>query len=157
MADTPETVTQGSILPEEIQDLQRKTPAMMNRLKEIANRESRSAGAPTPFLEDATANHASGFRERLAKLIQEFDVTLDSEHEVGLVTFGTTVLHLKDIGFWDPSLISFDVRDDDGQPAQLIQHVSQINLLLTKVDRRNLDEPKRQIGFHVGLAHDGEV
>ncbi len=95
-------------------------------------------------------NFASEFHKRIAKLIQEFDANLDQEHEVGvkLVNFGQTIVfHLENMGFWNPSLISFKGFTDQGEPVELIQHVSQISILLTKVKCIDISQPKRQIGF----------
>lgn len=93
-------------------------------------------------------NSAESFRERLVSWINDFDKELDSEHEVGvrLVNFGQTVtFHLEKIGHWNPSLISFSGFNDSGEPVELIQHVSQISILLMKVKRRDITKPR--IGF----------
>lgn len=95
-------------------------------------------------------NLASEFKKRLIKWVNEFDASLDSEHEVGarLVSFGQTVtIHLLDIGYWNPSLIVFRGTRENGEPAELIQHVSQISVLLVKVKRLDPTTPKRPIGF----------
>jgi hypothetical protein len=96
------------------------------------------------------ANFASEFHKRLVKWINDFDSTLDQEHEVGvrLVSFGQTVVfHLDDMSYWNPSLISFQGTTEDGQPVELIQHVSQISILLMKLKRPDPTKPKRKIGF----------
>jgi hypothetical protein len=96
------------------------------------------------------ANLASQFRERLAKWITEFDATLDQEHEVGvrLVTFGQTVVfHLESLGYSNPSLILFRGHLEDGSPVELIQHVSQISVLLMKLPREDPSKPKQPVGF----------
>jgi uncharacterized protein DUF6173 len=106
---------------------------------------------PSPFVTSVEANYASEFHKRLAKWINDFNESLDNEHEVGvkLVTFGQAVVfHLEDIGYWNPSLISFKGKTEEGNPVELIQHVTQISVLLTKLPRDNPDEPKRPIGFH---------
>lgn len=95
-------------------------------------------------------NLASEFCERLIKMVNEFNAGLDTEHEVGmrLVSFGQTIaFHVEDIGYWNPSLIRFYGRTDNGDPVELIQHVSQISFLLMKVKRLDPTKPKRQIGF----------
>lgn len=95
-------------------------------------------------------NLASEFHKRLIEWIQKFDEDLDQEHEVGvrLVSFGQTVtFHLEHIGYWDPSLISFSGFTDTGDPVELIQHVSQISILLLKMKRKDPEKPKRTIGF----------
>lgn len=106
----------------------------------------------TPKIEVPTnPNLASEFHKRLVEWINDFDAELDAEHEVGvrLVTFGQAVVfHLEDMGYWNPSLISFSGFTDDGNPVELIQHVSQISILLTKLPRKDTTAPKKKIGFH---------
>lgn len=96
------------------------------------------------------ANYASQFYEHLANWISDFDSKLDNEHEVGvrLVNFGQTVVFsLEYMRYCDPSLISFIGRTQEGQPVELIQNVSQINILLMKLPREYPAEPKKPIGF----------
>ena len=103
------------------------------------------------FVKNAEQGIASEFHKRLVKWITEFDNSLDNDHEVAvrLVSFGQTlVFHLQGMGYWNPFLISFWGVTDDGQDVQLIQHVNQISILLLKVPRKDLDKPKRPIGFH---------
>jgi len=105
---------------------------------------------PNPPIENAKDNYASAFYERLAKMIEEFDESLDDAHEVGvrLVSFGQTVVfHLEDMGYYNPSLITFRGHTENGDPVELIQHVSQISILLTKLPRQDSDEPKEPFGF----------
>lgn len=95
-------------------------------------------------------NLASEFYSRLVEMIKDFDETLDLEHEVGmrLVSYGQTVqFHIEDLGYYNPSLIRFYGRMEDGSRVELIQHVSQISFLLIAVKRLNPEEPKRSIGF----------
>lgn len=100
---------------------------------------------------EAQANYASEFYARLVTRITEFNEALDDDHEVGvkLVKFGgsSMVFHLSDLGYYNPSLITFYGVTEDGNPVELIQHVSQISVLLTKLPRLP-NEPKRVIGFH---------
>lgn len=96
-------------------------------------------------------NHASEFYKRLVEMINDFDEDLDLEHEVGmrLVSYGQTVqFHIEDLGYYNPSLIRFYGRMEDGSRVELIQHVSQISFLLIAVKRLNPEEPKRPIGFN---------
>jgi hypothetical protein len=109
-------------------------------------------GIKNPLVETAHSNLASEFHSRLAGWINDFDAGLDQEHEVGvrLVSFGQTVVfHLHSMGYWNPSLISFSGLTDDGNPVELIQHVTQISILLMKVPRKDLSKPKQPIGFGV--------
>jgi hypothetical protein len=104
----------------------------------------------SPLVVAAEANYASEFHKRLTEWINNFDAALDEAHEVGvrLVSFGQTlVFHLHNIGYWNPSLICFTGVTEDGSPVELIQHVSQISVLLMKLPRKDPSKPKRPIGF----------
>ena len=95
-------------------------------------------------------NLADEFHRRLIEWINDFHRSLDEEHEVGarLVSFGQAVtFHIDDIGYWNPSLISFQGRTESGESVELIQHVSQISILLVALKRENINQPKRPIGF----------
>jgi Family of unknown function (DUF6173) len=62
-------------------------------------------------------NLASEFYKKLIKLIDDFDRNLDQNHEVGvkLVSFGPAlVFHLKGLGYWNPSLITFSGFTEQG-------------------------------------------
>jgi hypothetical protein len=93
-------------------------------------------------------NLASEFYKKIVKHIQDFDDSLDDAFEVGirLVSFGQTVVfHVEELGYWNPSLIIFYGKTNEDEPVELIQHVSQISILLIKLPRKNPDKPK--IGF----------
>ena len=112
--------------------------------------------ARNPLIVNAEDNFASEFHKRLVKWINDFDATLDEQHEVGvrLVSFGQSIsFHLENLGYSNPSLISFSGTMDSGAPVELIQHVSQISILLMKLPRREPDTPKKPIGFR---ACDGD-
>jgi hypothetical protein len=105
-----------------------------------------------PIFQNIEENMAGTFYKRLKKWIESFDSQLEQEQEVGiqLVNFGQTVVfHLEDMRYWDPSMISFKGKIENGQPVELIQHVSQISILLTSLTRKNPDEPKKPIGFQI--------
>ena len=103
------------------------------------------------MVEALADNLASEFCRKLYSSIQQFDEQLDNTLEVGmrLVAFGQAVtFSVSRLGYTDPSLIHFYGRLDNGQPVELVQHVSQISFLLTAVPRLNPDKPKTLIGFH---------
>lgn len=112
---------------------------------------------PNPLIANVNSNHASEFHKRLTRWINDFDSALDQEHEVGvrLVSFGQSVtFHLESLGYWNPSLILFRGTLEAGEPVELIQHVSQISVLLMKVKRRDPGAPKRKIGFNLESDHE---
>lgn len=95
-------------------------------------------------------NAASDFCEKLVARMNEFDKTLDQEHQVAmrLVSFGQDItFHVTHLGYSNPSLISFYGVLDDGTAVELVQHVSQISFLMMAVERLDPDEPKKPIGF----------
>lgn len=95
-------------------------------------------------------NLADAFHERLIKMINDFDSKLDQSQEVGmrLVSFGQAItFHVQDIGYWNPSIIRFYGKLEDGSPVELIQHVTQLSFLLMAVKRQDTNKPKRPIGF----------
>lgn len=86
--------------------------------------------------------------EILKRYIQDFEATLDKDHEVGLMLthFGQSVtMVVEEIGYEESVLMVFR-GTVNGTPATLIQHVSQLNFLLTSVPCEP-DVPKRKIGF----------
>ncbi|PYG88235.1 hypothetical protein LY28_01575 [Ruminiclostridium sufflavum DSM 19573] len=98
----------------------------------------------------AQQNFASEFCKKLYAEINEFDSNLDTENEVAarLVSFGETVqFGIESIGFSDPSLIIFSGHTEDGTHIQLVQHVSQISVLLLAAKRPEPEKPKFPIGF----------
>lgn len=89
--------------------------------------------------------------EIIKKYIVDFEKSLDQEHEVGLLltSFGTTVMmQVTEIGYEGSVLMIFKGYVD-GREATLIQHISQINFLLTSMKRPEPEKPKVQIGFVV--------
>lgn len=86
--------------------------------------------------------------EILKKYIEEFQNSLDSEHEVGmlLTNFGQNILlKVTYISFEPPVLMIFKGYVNNKE-STLVQHVNQLNFLLTSVDKEP-DRPKRRIGF----------
>ena len=111
---------------------------------------ARQESLKTPSDYYAEGNYASEFYNQLIKWISAFDAQLDSEHEVGvrLVSFGQAItFYLTAISYSNPSLITFFGNSKEGEPVQLIQHVSQISVLLTKLQKCDPHKPKRHLGF----------
>ena len=117
---------------------------------EIDNLKSLPHYSPAFFQPPKDQNLADEFHRRLISWINDFHRSLDDAHEVGarLVNFGQSVtFHIDDIGYWNPSLISFLGKNEKGDPVELIQHVSQISILLVSLKREDSSQPKRPIGF----------
>jgi hypothetical protein len=100
--------------------------------------------------EDFNPNLASAFYTRIVEMINEFESGLNEQEEVGvrLVSFGQTVqFHIEDISYYNPSLITFIGRLDNGSKVELIQHVSQISFLLMSLPKLDEEQPARRLGF----------
>lgn len=86
--------------------------------------------------------------ELLKEQIEEFESTLDSEHEVGiwLTNFGQSVLmQVTEVSYRMPVLMIFKGYVN-GIESTLVQHVNQLSFLITSV-KKEPDRPKRKIGF----------
>ena len=95
-------------------------------------------------------NWTSEIYKGMVKWIKDFENTVDENHEVGarLVNFGQTIqFYLDTIEYCASPLMLFKGTMDTGQAVELIQHVSQISILLTKLPRQHPEIPKRRIGF----------
>lgn len=98
----------------------------------------------------AIEGRASAVHGRLGRLIGEFDGGLDQTHEVGmrLVSFGREIVfHVTGLGYWNPSLIIFHGKLENGEVVQLVQHVSQLSFLLMALKREDPSKPKSPMGF----------
>ncbi len=65
-----------------------------------------------------------------------------------LVRFNqSTTILITNIGYIESNLICFFGKGIDGKPLELIQHIHQLNFLLTVAAKTVQDEPKCKIGF----------
>ena len=89
--------------------------------------------------------------ERLILYIQNFEQQLDAEHEVAMGFAGgdAGVLRIEGLGFYDPDIITFYGSDTSGARTQLVQHVSQLNVLLRALPKPREDAPATRIGFRL--------
>lgn len=88
--------------------------------------------------------------ERLLLYLKNFEEQLDKNHEVAMGFTGSTagVLRIEGVGYFDPDIITFYGTDGDGDKMQLIQHVTQLNVVLRAVSKITPpEEPARRIGF----------
>ena len=86
--------------------------------------------------------------EIIKDYILEFQNSLDQDRDVALLLthFGNSILmEVTHIGYEESVLVVFKGYVN-GWESTLIQHVSQLNFLLTSVPK-NPDVPKRTIGF----------
>lgn len=94
--------------------------------------------------------------ERVILYIKNFEDQLDADHEVGMGFAGAEAgtMHIHGVGYFAPDLISFYGVDERGLKSQLIQHVSQLNVLLRALPKKADRAKPARIGFR--LAQDLE-
>ena len=93
--------------------------------------------------------------ERLILYIKNFEEQLDAAHEVAMGFTGAAsgVMRIEGIGFFDPDVVTFYGIDEAGSKAQLVQHVTQLNVMLRALPRSTPEEePPRRIGFRLAEA-----
>jgi hypothetical protein len=137
--------------PPDFESRRRSAVAGFTEAARLASADFQLPLMPAPSVVTNTeANWASRFREHLGGYVARFEASLDPDKAVGarLVNFGQTfVIYLEGIGFQNPSLIVFSGRTQEGDPVELIQHVSQISVLLVAIPRPDPNEPRRFMGL----------
>lgn len=89
--------------------------------------------------------------ERLVIYIQNFEEQLDNEHEiaVGFVGGDAGVLRIEGLGFFDPDIVTFYGTDGGGTKTQLIQHVTQLSVMLRAIPKEDTEIAAKRIGFRL--------
>ncbi|SOH93315.1 hypothetical protein SAMN06273572_1011171 [Monaibacterium marinum] len=107
------------------------------------------AERPETLKGDAGKSPAQWAYERIINYIQKFEEGLDAEHEVGMGFVGSEsgTLTIQGMGYFAPDIITFYGSDAAGSKRQLIQHVSQLSVMLTAAPR--LKTPAQRIGFRL--------
>ncbi|SMY06838.1 DUF6173 family protein [Flavimaricola marinus] len=87
--------------------------------------------------------------ERIIMYIRNFEKALDNAHEVAMGFTGgdAGVIRIEGMGYFDPDLVTFYGSDATGAKTQLIQHVTQLNVLLRALPKHIDQEAPRRIGF----------
>jgi Family of unknown function (DUF6173) len=118
-----------------------------------APRKTKST-APTSASASASAKPiapAQWAYQRLVAYIRNFEAQLNPAEEVAVGFAGgeSGVLRIEGLGYHDPDILTFYGRDEDGARMQLVQHVTQMSVILRAVPVRSPDEPARRIGFRL--------
>lgn len=102
----------------------------------------------TPLQQKSPAEWAY---ERLILYIQNFEEQLDNEHEVAMGFAGgdAGVLRIEGMGYFDPDIVTFYGSDETGAKTQLIQHVSQLSVILRALPKEPEQEAPKRIGFRL--------
>ena len=97
--------------------------------------------------------------ERLILYIQNFEAQLDNEHEVAMGFTGSNAgtLRIEGMGYFDPDMVTFYGTDPSGGRTQLIQHVSQLSVILRAMPKTPDRESPNRIGFRLARELDEDV
>ncbi|KIN73764.1 DUF6173 family protein [Sulfitobacter guttiformis] len=109
----------------------------------------------TPLTQKSPAQWAY---ERTFLYLKKFEEGLDDNHEIAMGFAGTDagVLKIEGMGYFDPDVVTFYGADSSGAKMQLVQHVSQLNVLFRALQKPVAAEPPNRIGFKLveDLEHD---
>ena len=109
-----------------------------------------AAGSEVATQNEAPPDPASWMHQRLVHQILEFEKKLGPDHEVGgrfVEGPGSETLHIANVASWGPDMILFMGELPDGRRFELMQHYSQVSMLLVAVPKMK-DQPRR-IGFEL--------
>ena len=113
-------------------------------VKEGVVEDSKAGAVDKPF------DPAAWMHQRIVHQIMEFEKNLGPDHEIGgrfVEGPNNESLHITNVASWGPDMILFMGEWPDGRRFELLQHYSQVSVLLTAVKKQN-DEPRR-IGFEM--------
>lgn len=118
------------------------------------------AGTPPPADPDPEPepkSPAEWAHDRLVLYIRSFEQQLDADQEVamGFAASDAGVIRIEGIGFFAPDILTFYGRDEGGMKTQLVQHVSQLSVMLRAVPKAEPEEPARRIGFRLSTGWQG--
>jgi hypothetical protein len=130
--------------------------ALMPRCREVHKDGKRGSvidGAPDSITDKPVdqKSPAQWAYERLILYIQNFEKTLDNEEEVamGFVGSDAGVLKIEGMGYFDPDIITFYGSDPAGGKTQLVQHVSQLSVILRTLPKPKAQAEPERIGFRL--------
>jgi hypothetical protein len=92
---------------------------------------------------------ASEFYQKLVNYLDDFCSQLKPDEDVALQVLihgKQQTITLQNIGYYNPDYICIYGRDENRKPIQVIQHMSQLNILLTATSRME-NSGEQQIGF----------
>lgn len=118
-----------------------------------------------PALSPEDKSPARWAYERMVQYIRNFEAQLNANEEVAMGFAGSDagVVSIEGLGYYDPDILTFYGRDEEGMKTQLVQHVTQLSVILRAVPKVAPEIPARRIGFHLapgwtgGEAGDGSA
>lgn len=107
---------------------------------------------PPALQEDAARKSPAQWAyERVINYIRNFEQGLDADHEVamGLVGGDQGTMNIEGVGFFEPDIITFYGNTPNGDRTQLIQHVTQLNVMLVAAPKMVAHQEAQRIGFRL--------
>ncbi len=94
--------------------------------------------------------------ERMILYIKNFEEQLDASQEIAMGFAGgdAGVLRIEGIGYFDPDVLTFYGVDATGGRTQLVQHVSQLSVLLKALPKPEESPEPTRIGFRLAQELD---
>lgn len=119
----------------------------------IASKPVPKSVKDTPTAQKSPAQWAY---ERIIMYLKNFEESLDNEHEVAMGFAGgdAGVMRIEGMGYFDPDIVTFYGSDPTGAKTQLVQHVTQMNVMLRALPKAVEQAEPTRIGFR--LAQDLE-
>ena len=104
--------------------------------------------AEQPLVQKSPAQWAY---ERTVLYLKNFEEQLDNEHEVamGFVSGNAGVIRIEGMGYFEPDIVTFYGSDPTGGRMQLVQHVSQLNVMLRALPKAVENKEPNRIGFRL--------
>lgn len=95
--------------------------------------------------------------DRIILYIRNFETQLNADQEVAMGFAGSEVgiLRIDGLGFFAPDILTFYGTDDTGMKNQLIQHVSQLSVMLQARPKADPNDAPRRIGFRLTTGWNG--
>lgn len=137
----------------EADTLPRRHEVRTDREVEVVDEAAPDAVAKTPMTQKSPARWAY---ERIILYLKNFEESLDNEHEAAMGFAGgeVGVMRIEGMGYFDPDIVTFYGSDPTGAKTQLIQHVTQLNVMLRALPKATKKDAPNRIGFR--LAQDLE-
>ncbi len=94
--------------------------------------------------------------ERVIIYLKNFEVQLDNEHEaaIGFAGGDAGVLKIEGMGYYHPDIVTFYRTDPAGDRTRLVQHVTQLNVILRAVPKDVEKAEPNRIDFRVAQDSD---
>ena len=116
---------------------------------DAANAKDQAVPKPVSDKPVAQKTPAQWAYERTVLYLKKFEEGLDDDHEVAMGFAGTDagVLKIEGMGYFDPDIVTFYGADPAGGKMQLVQHVSQLSVVLRALPKPKEASAPNRIGF----------